>query len=153
MPRPPDPSQLGFDPEERLRAALADTLKTDAALVDHLRNQGGERIPSQLEDWVQLLEDDEVVSALDDRARARVLAIRRALDRVERGIYGLSVDSGEPIEIERLRAIPWAERTAAEAWESDREPRAHAPLDATRKAESLSGRRSSVDDDLPDEPD
>ena len=33
---------------------------------------------------------------------------------VARGAYGLSIESGEPIPAERLEAIPWAERTAAE---------------------------------------
>ena len=145
--------ELGFDPQQRLREALAETLRRDERLVAHLRNEGGDRIPSQVEDWVQLLEDDEVISALDERARAQIVAIRRALERVERGTYGLSVVSGEPIEAERLRAIPWADRTAAEAWEADEEAQTRAPVDATRKAETMSTKRSSVDDDVPDQPD
>ena len=144
---------LGFDPAERLRQALAETLRRDERLVAHLNNEGGERIPTQLEDWVQLLEDDEVITALDDRARQQIAAIRRALDRVERGTYGLSVKSGEPIEPERLRAIPWAEQTAAEAWGAEPEAETRAPADATRKAETMSTQRSSVDDDVPESPD
>jgi DnaK suppressor protein len=44
----------------------------------------------------------------------RLEAITRAEERIADGSYGQSVDSGEPIPIERLAAIPWAERTADE---------------------------------------
>jgi RNA polymerase-binding transcription factor DksA len=40
--------------------------------------------------------------------------INSALGRMERGTYGLSVESEEPIPYERLRSIPWARRTADE---------------------------------------
>jgi DnaK suppressor protein len=46
---------------------------------------------------------------------ARLLAeVEHALEKTDAGTYGVSDDSGEPIEIERLEAIPWARRTAAE---------------------------------------
>ena len=42
-------------------------------------------------------------------AERRLLAqIERALEKLDRGTYGVSEESGEPIGIERLRAIPWA---------------------------------------------
>lgn len=40
--------------------------------------------------------------------------IERARRKLEAGTYGFSEDSGEPIEIDRLPAIPWAPRTAEE---------------------------------------
>jgi DnaK suppressor protein len=40
--------------------------------------------------------------------------IERALRKLEAGTYGFSEDSGAPIELERLEAIPWARRTADE---------------------------------------
>jgi DnaK suppressor protein len=40
--------------------------------------------------------------------------VQRALAKMEAGTYGFSEDTGEPIELERLEAIPWARRTAAE---------------------------------------
>ncbi len=40
--------------------------------------------------------------------------INSAIGRMERGTYGLSVESEEPIPYERLRSIPWARRTADE---------------------------------------
>jgi len=58
----------------------------------------------------------EQESALRQRAIDAVLVadIEHALRKLEAGTYGFSEDSGAPIEIERLDAIPWARRTAEE---------------------------------------
>lgn len=61
-----------------------------------------------------LIEEEEVDEALAVRLRRELEAIERAEQRVEEGTYGLSVESGEPISAERLKAIPWAERTPEE---------------------------------------
>ena len=45
---------------------------------------------------------------------ALLAEVEGALRRLEAGTYGVSEESGEPIELERLDAIPWARRTAAE---------------------------------------
>jgi DnaK suppressor protein len=50
---------------------------------------------------------------------APVLAdVEHALARLDDGTYGFSEESGEPIPLRRLEAVPWARRTASE--ESDR---------------------------------
>jgi RNA polymerase-binding transcription factor DksA len=62
-------------------------------------------------------------SELNDRQRAegrreellaRMAELERAEDRLARGVYGISVDSGAPIPDERLEALPTAERTVEE---------------------------------------
>jgi DnaK suppressor protein len=40
--------------------------------------------------------------------------VDRALAKIEAGTYGVSELSGRPIQIERLRAVPWARLTAEE---------------------------------------
>ena len=40
--------------------------------------------------------------------------IDHALVKLDAGTYGLSEDSGRPIPVERLRAVPWARRTLEE---------------------------------------
>jgi DnaK suppressor protein len=40
--------------------------------------------------------------------------VERALAKLDAGRYGVSEDSGAPIPLERLEAVPWARRTAAE---------------------------------------
>jgi DnaK suppressor protein len=58
--------------------------------------------------------EDELADAELVRVRDELAAIERAEQRLAEGIYGLSVDSGEPIPDARLEAIPWAERTVEE---------------------------------------
>ena len=41
------------------------------------------------------------------RAKDRLLEIETALARIERGNYGVCEETDEPIEVERLRALPW----------------------------------------------
>jgi DnaK suppressor protein len=65
-------------------------------------------------DYGTELFDDELDDTLALRLREELEAIERAEKRLEEGTYGLSVESGEPIEDARLEAIPWAERTADE---------------------------------------
>ncbi|HEV3460564.1 MAG TPA: conjugal transfer protein TraR [Candidatus Dormibacteraeota bacterium] len=47
---------------------------------------------------------------LDENARNQkeLAQVKRALDRIEQGTYGLSEVSGKPIPIERLEALPYA---------------------------------------------
>ena len=40
--------------------------------------------------------------------------VDRALEKLADGTYGVSEQSGQPIPLERLDALPWARRTAAE---------------------------------------
>ena len=60
------------------------------------------------------IEEEQVDEALVRKLRRERDAVERAEKRVEDGTYGFSIDSGEPIPAERLKAIPWAERTADE---------------------------------------
>jgi len=47
---------------------------------------------------------------IDENARDQkeLAQVKRALDRIEQGTYGLSEVSGKPIPIERLEAAPYA---------------------------------------------
>ena len=54
-------------------------------------------------------ENDDVLAALDDEAQQMVMHIDAALDRIESGSYGLCKSCSEPIQEERLQAIPFAE--------------------------------------------
>ena len=40
--------------------------------------------------------------------------VDRALKKIDDGTYGTSEDSGAPIPLDRLEAMPWARRTAEE---------------------------------------
>jgi DnaK suppressor protein len=60
------------------------------------------------------LYQDEFNEGRADDLREQLAALERAETRLADGIYGLSVESGEPIPDERLEAVPTAELTADE---------------------------------------
>lgn len=60
------------------------------------------------------LYQDELDEGLQEELRAQLAAVDRAEARLEAGMYGLSVESGEPIPDERLEAFPTAELTVEE---------------------------------------
>ena len=92
---------------ERLERQLADT--TERADDEELSHSD-----QHMADDAQFLADEEVDEGLREQLQRELEAIARAEQRLAEGSYGRSVESGEPIPDERLEAIPWAERTAAE---------------------------------------
>lgn len=106
------------DVKRRLLGILQELTNQEQVLQQHLRNENG-RIPDQLEDWMNVVENDEVVEALDRRTLDKIRAVLAAIDRVDSGTYGYSVKSGDPIEPDRLKAIPWATLTVTEAREQE----------------------------------
>lgn len=91
---------------ERIEKALAGEAHapaTDLATRDqHLADQGTE------------LQDDELAAGLREQLANELADVERAEERLARGTYGLSIESGEPIADDRLEAHPTAERTTEE---------------------------------------
>lgn len=78
----------------RVRAAKADFDLTDRF--------GGDEIDQTV---TQLAENSFLVA--QERLRTHLLEIDYALSRIENGTYGFCEETDEPIETERLLAIPW----------------------------------------------
>lgn len=55
------------------------------------------------------LEDIEVVDALGNEARREISLISRALQRIDAGEFGVCVECGLDIDMERLRVQPYAD--------------------------------------------
>lgn len=55
------------------------------------------------------LEDNEVVDALGNEARAEIAKISAALKRMDNGEYGTCTECGQAIEDGRLQAYPYAD--------------------------------------------
>lgn len=68
----------------------------------HSRDRGGD----EADQAVNVLAEDQFLT-IQDRLRFQLLEIEVALAKIERGIYGICEETEEPIEIERLLAIPW----------------------------------------------
>ena len=90
----------------RVEEALADLELHGDEELSHL-----DQHPADLATEVFEEERDQGIA---ERLREELAAIERAERRLDKGTYGLSVESGRPIPDERLEAIPWAERTAEE---------------------------------------
>jgi len=52
----------------------------------------------------------ELDGGLEENAEHLLFEIQAALERIEKGTYGLCVTCGKPIAPERLEAVPWAAR-------------------------------------------
>jgi DnaK suppressor protein len=64
--------------------------------------------------------ENEDAAVRTNRDRARLVQIENALGKFERGEYGVSERSGEPIGFGRLQAVPWARLTVEEEEELER---------------------------------
>lgn len=77
-------------------------------------------------DEAQASERQDVAFATRQRLAARINRLNTALERIERGTYGVCRVCGEPIESERLAALPEAD-TCLKCQEAlDREAGTHA---------------------------
>ena len=53
--------------------------------------------------------------------------IEAALGRISEGTFGICVDCGEPIELQRLEIVPWAARCIEDQTALERERQEHPP--------------------------
>ncbi|HEU5058073.1 MAG TPA: TraR/DksA family transcriptional regulator, partial [Kofleriaceae bacterium] len=60
------------------------------------------------------------LDSLNHTERGWVEEIDAALQRIERGEYGVCEECGEPIEPQRLDAVPWARRCFADETEFEK---------------------------------
>jgi DnaK suppressor protein len=118
-PTPITPAQIS-----RLKARLL------AERARHRGNDGNlapvrearERSADEMEEAEASIEQHEALGrAAHDRSH--LAEIERALLKIEAGTYGVSELTGEPIEVARLEAVPWARYTAAEQEQVERDAR------------------------------
>jgi DnaK suppressor protein len=68
----------------------------------HIEKNGGDEVDQTV---AQLAENHFLIS--QERMYAQLLEIDQALARIENGTYGICEETEEPIEIDRLFAVPW----------------------------------------------
>ncbi len=66
------------------------------------RDSGGD----EADQTMSILAENQLFAA-QQRLRSQILEIESALSRIDRGTYGVCEETEEPIEVERLLAIPW----------------------------------------------
>ena len=83
-----------------------DVLIREAKVREAALRAIGEESESELEDAAQDEEMDRILGRLDDRERREIADINEALDRIADGTYGRCTRCDEPIELDRLVALP-----------------------------------------------
>lgn len=78
-----------------------------AKITDDVRHTD-EPIEKDFSEQVTQNENNEVEDYLGNSARTEISMIKQALSRIERGEYGTCQVCGEPINIERLKIIPYS---------------------------------------------
>lgn len=100
--------------EEELRTIRAGLLAREAELRervgrvhDDFRRQVTP-LPRDAPDAAIVVENDEILQAVEESARAELRQIERALERLEAGTYGVCETCGDRISEDRLRVVPYA---------------------------------------------
>lgn len=65
--------------------------------------------------------NQQVSFSIRDREMTKLRRIDAALERIEEGVFGFCIESGEEIEEKRLETQPWAEFCLEVAEEKERE--------------------------------
>lgn len=106
--------------ERRARELVArERARVESALADmgfERRSEGPveRQQPGDSGDAGSALQTESVAAALTVDLREQLAAVARAEERIARGEYGRSIESGKPIPDERLEVEPLAERTVEE---------------------------------------
>jgi DnaK suppressor protein len=94
------------------------------AMVRHLFEQDDPRDDADESLRVQIR--DARMSLAENEAR-RAQEIEAALERMRDGTYGVCVDCEQPIELERLKQVPWAARCFDDQSAFERDRQTHPP--------------------------
>ncbi len=78
-------------------------------ITAHLQNEDRD-LTADWSEMAQLIENDEVLEALEESGRERIEALRAALQRLDEGRYGECVACGGEISAGRLAALPTSQR-------------------------------------------
>lgn len=92
--------------KEKLLEAKMDILNRFRDSRASIQSQSEDRGGDEADQTMRLIAEGEFL-AQQERLRQRLAEIESALARIENGIYGFCEETEEPIEAERLLAIPW----------------------------------------------
>jgi DnaK suppressor protein len=104
---------------DNLRAMRARLLARAAELAERVRRvqadlgRAREPLPRDSADAAIVLENDEVLRAIESTATLELRQIEHALERIDAGQFGVCESCGKPIEAARLEIVPHARRCGA----------------------------------------
>ena len=96
---------------EVIQTCKAKLIETKAELLNRFQNHFSElrERPTggdEADQTISILTENQLFAA-QQRLRSQLSEIESALARIERGTFGICEETGEPISLERLLAIPW----------------------------------------------
>jgi RNA polymerase-binding protein DksA len=89
---------------------LRDEMTSRIKAIDKDVRHREEPVEKDFAEQVTQGENDDVLGALDDEAKATVRQIDAALLSIREGTYGVCRNCGKPIAEKRLEAVPYATR-------------------------------------------
>jgi DnaK suppressor protein len=98
--------------EEVLNSCRMKLLETKEQLLNQIQDArnafylSDERGGDEADQTIRVLAETEFLNRTE-RIRLQLAEIESALSRIENGSFGICEETEEPIEIERLLAIPW----------------------------------------------
>ena len=101
-------STISKDLIEECKVKLLDTKSEILNRVKETRRDlhNDERGGDEADQTMRVLAEKEILQ-MHERLRMQLVEIEQALSRIDNGTYGVCEETEEPIEAERLRAIPW----------------------------------------------
>lgn len=94
-----------------IKECRAKLLNSKAELLNRVKEARNdlnqeEKGGDEADQTVRVLAEAEILN-MHERIRFQLVEIESALARIENGTYGICEETEEPIEEDRLRAIPW----------------------------------------------
>ncbi|NQZ00319.1 MAG: TraR/DksA family transcriptional regulator [Bdellovibrionales bacterium] len=99
-------------PSDLVEKCREKLLETKSELLNRVResrqdlNNDDSKGGDEGDQTLRALAETEFLS-MHERLRKQLVEIEMALSRIENGVYGICEETEEPIESERLLAIPW----------------------------------------------
>jgi DnaK suppressor protein len=99
-------------PSELVEKCKEKLLETKSELLNRVResrqdlNNDDSKGGDEGDQTLRALAETEFLS-MHERLRKQLVEIEMALSRIDNGVYGICEETEEPIESERLLAIPW----------------------------------------------
>lgn len=85
-----------------MRQDLLNRVRMSQLDFGHVEKSSGDEVDQTV---AQLAENHFLIS--QERMRTQLIEIDQALSRIENGTYGICEETEEPIEVDRLFAVPW----------------------------------------------
>ena len=100
---------MSAGPYDALRAELQAKKQELSARLERITANLQRGFDSDSKEMAKELEDSEVVDALGNEAREEIAKVSAALIRMDNGRYGTCSECSEPIEVDRIKAYPYAD--------------------------------------------